>query len=136
MSECTVVVDTNIFVAAGFSPASRSGRVIKGVRDGRLRMLWNDATRDEIEHIVNKIPPISWEWYEDLFRDEDRFEGATTPERFVMVPDPADRHFAALAHATGAALVTLDNHLLGNREAAGVDAVTPEEFWERRLVKR
>ena len=136
MSETVVVIDTNIFVAAGFSPASRSARVIQGVREGRLRMRWNDATREEIEHIINQIPPLSWRWFVDLFQDGDRYDGETHPERFQVVPDPSDRLFAALAEATDATLVTLDDHLLRRRESMGLCVVTPEEFWEKKPVER
>jgi predicted nucleic acid-binding protein len=136
MSDICVVIDTNIFVAAGFSPASRSARVIQAVRDGRVRLRWNDATRGEAERIVTQIPPLSWRWFADLFAEADRFDGATDPGRFEVVPDPSDRHFAALAEATGATLVTLDDHLLRHRDAAGIPIVTPEEFWEQKLVER
>jgi PIN domain len=47
-----VVLDTNVFVAAGFNPGSHSARLVEAVRDGRLRMVWNDATHAEIEHVM------------------------------------------------------------------------------------
>src|SRR5881227_2454265 len=91
-----VVLDTNVFVAAGFNPGSHSAQLVKAVRDGRLRMVWDDATHAEVEHVIRQIPRLSWTRVADLFRSEDGFGGSTHPESFGFVPDPADRKFAAL----------------------------------------
>ena len=96
-----VVLDTNVFVAAGFNPGSHSARLVEAVRDGRLRMVWDDATHAEIEHVMRQIPRLSWTRIADLFRSEDRFGGSTHPEEFGFVPDPA-RKFATFAHAVQA----------------------------------
>ena len=42
-----VVLDTNVFVAAGFNPRSASARIVDAVKHGQVRMVWNDATRRE-----------------------------------------------------------------------------------------
>ncbi|MBW3599915.1 MAG: PIN domain-containing protein [Planctomycetes bacterium] len=126
-----IVLDTNVFVGAGFNPASASARIISEIRAGRLRMNWNDATRREIERILRKIPPLSRMEIADLFRDENRYEENTHAEQFTHVPDPDDRKFAALANATGAVLVTSDDHLLSARGQARAPIQTPGEFWER-----
>src|SRR5262249_2403125 len=96
------VLDTNVLVAAGFNPGSHSARLVEAVRDGRLRMVWDDATHTEIEHVMRQIPRLSWTRIADLFRSEDRFAGSTHPEEFGFVPDPAARKFAALAAAVRA----------------------------------
>ena len=101
-----------MFVAAGFNPGSHSARLVEAVRDGRLRLVWDDATHAEIEHVMRQIPRLSWPRIADLFRSEDRFGGSTHPEAFGFVPDPADRKFAALAQAAHAPLVTSDAGLL------------------------
>lgn len=123
-----VVLDTNVFVAAGFNPRSASADVLEAVRDGRLRMVWNDATRREIEHILRSIPPLPARGLSDVFRPEDRFTEPTHAERFAMVPDPDDRKFAALAGATGATLISNDEHLLGWRDRLEIPILTPVEF--------
>ncbi len=94
-------------------------------------MVWSEATRGEIEHVLRKIPLLSWKSVEPLFREEDRFDGDTYPDRFGAVPDPDDRKFAALAEATEAVLITSDTHLLGARESVGAAVLTPGEFLER-----
>ena len=131
MSPPLVVVDTNVFVAAGFSPRSASAKILSAIRAGRLRMAWNEDTRRETQYIVSKIPRLSWRDAAEHFRDEDRFDGETNPAAFAHIPDPDDRKFAALAQAAGAGLVTNDEHLLGSCERADVAVLTPREFWKR-----
>jgi predicted nucleic acid-binding protein len=119
-----VVLDTNVFVAAGFNPGSQSARLVEAVRDGRLRMVWDDATRGEIEHVMRQIPRLSWTRIADLFR----FSGSTHPEEFGFVPDPADRKFAALADAAQVPLVTSDAGLLKAGGQMKVGVLKPSEF--------
>lgn len=69
-----VILDTNIFVAAGFNGRSASARIIEAVRSGHL--VWA-AT------------------FAELFRTEDHFTGATHPDHFDPISDPDDRKFAA-----------------------------------------
>jgi predicted nucleic acid-binding protein len=123
-----VVLDTNVVVAGGLRPCSASARLLEQVRDGELRMCWNDATRGEIERLVRRIPPLSSADVELLFREEDRCDAETHPERFAMVVDPEDRKFAALAEVCGAVLVTSDHHLLDVRDQLPIRVATPGEF--------
>ena len=39
-----IVIDTNVFVAAGFNPRSAAARILAGVRDGRFQLIWNEPT--------------------------------------------------------------------------------------------
>jgi uncharacterized protein len=131
MTAAGVVLDTNVFVAAGFNPGSHSARLVEAVRDGRLRMVWDDATREEIEHVMRQIPRLSWTRIADLFRAEDRFEGSTHPDEFGFVPDPSDRKFAALADAADAPLVTSDAGLLKAGGQMAVPVLKPSELARR-----
>jgi predicted nucleic acid-binding protein len=56
MPSPAVVLDTNVFVAAGFNPRSASAKIVNAVKEGQVRMVWNDATRREIERIMHQIP--------------------------------------------------------------------------------
>jgi len=123
-----VVLDTNVFVAAGFKPASRAARLVAAVRRDRLRMVWSEATRRETRRILVQIPPLRWADVEELFRPEEEYRGPVHPERFSAVPDPEDRKFAALAHAAGAILVSTDSDLLANPQRLDVLVLTPTEF--------
>ena len=128
----TVVLDTNVFVAAGFNPRSASAKILEAVKQGQVRMVWNDATRREIEHILQRIPPLRARPVAELFRPADRFTAATHPERFSFIPDPDDRKFAALAQAAGAILISNDEHLLRYGDRTDVSVLTPGAFWKRQ----
>ena len=86
-----IVVDTNVFVAAGFNPRSAAARILTAVREGRFQLIWNEPTRRETELIMRQIPPLDWERVADLSRPEMEFLDPSDPERFVFVPDPEDR---------------------------------------------
>ena len=126
-----VILDTNVFVAAGFNRRSASSCILEQIRSGRLRMTWNEQTRRETQHILDKIPPLSWSSVAELFRQEDRHHGETASEKFDYIPDPDDRKFAALSEVTGAVLLTNDDDLLSNRDHARLEILTPGEYWER-----
>jgi uncharacterized protein len=126
-----VVIDTNVFVAAGFNPRSAAARILTAVREGRLQLIWNEPTRRETEMILRRIPHIDWERVSDLFQPETEFTGPVDPESFTLVPDPDDRKFAALSAAAQTPLVTNDRHLLSDRNIIGVDALTPRAFLAR-----
>ena len=97
-------------------------------------MVWDHATRAEIEHVIQRIPRLSWTLVADLFRSEDQFAGATNPQQFSFVPDPADRKFAALADAVQAPLVTSDAGLLNAGGQMAVPVLKPSEFARRSGV--
>lgn len=126
--QTSVVLDTNIFVAAGFRPNSDSARVLQRVRNGSLQLVWNQQTYQETRHILQKIPPLSWSSIAGLFHEENCYREVTHPENFDYVPDPDDRKFAALAAEAGVVLVSLDQHLLAGREQSPVPILTPSEF--------
>jgi predicted nucleic acid-binding protein len=122
------VLDTNVFVAAGFNPRSASARILDAVRAGRYRLIWNEPTRRETEMILRRIPRLRWEDVADLFRPEGEFTGPVDPDAFAFITDPDDRKFAALSAAAGAPLVTNDNHLLAHRDTIGIEVLTPRAF--------
>jgi predicted nucleic acid-binding protein len=131
MPSPAVVLDTNVLVAAGFNPRSASARIVDAVKQEQVRLVWNDATRREIERIMHQIPPLRAQAVAvaPLFRPSDCFSGPTHPERFAEIPDLDDRKFAALAQAAGAVLLSNDEHLLGHRDRMELTVLTPSEFW-------
>lgn len=128
MNTPVVVLDTNVFVAAGFNPRSESARILAAVRDGRLRMAWSEATRRETERIVGQIPPIRSMSLDGFLREADRVAVRADASAYADIRDAEDRKLAALADAAGAVLVTADDHLLAGRDAAPYRVVTPGEF--------
>ena len=126
-----IVIDTNIFVAAGFNPRSASARILTGIREGRFRLMWNEPTRRETEIILRRIPRLNWENVADLFQPEGKFTESVDPDAFALISDPDDRKFAALSAAARAPLVTNDGHVLAQSRTVGIEAVTPSGFLER-----
>jgi uncharacterized protein len=126
-----VVLDTNVLIASAFRKSSSSARLVRAVREGKLRMLWDKETKGEIEALFRRIPPISWESVEALFTEDSFVEGTFDPDRFTSVPDPDDRKFAALAAGTGAVLVTMDAHLLEAGLGSEPEVLTPGEYEDR-----
>jgi len=123
-----IVVDTNVFVAAAFRSESDSARILRLVRRGELRMVWSAPTLRETRSVLERIPPLSWGAFEGLFLAENEFRGEVHPEQFRQIPDSQDRKFAALAHATGAILVSHDADLLSQPQRVDVLVLTPSEF--------
>lgn len=126
MSPVRAIFDTNVFVGAAFNPRSASARLLGAARDGRIAMVWCDATQAEIQRILKKIPPISWEAVEDLFRIEHCFGDALDLDAVHFVDDPEDRKFAALSIQAGAPVISSDNHLLNHPDRLAV--WTPSAF--------
>ncbi len=124
----SVVVDTNVWVAAAFHPRSCSARIVDAIRSGRLRMVWNEQTRNESKRILSKIPPISWSRFAGLFLMEARFDAPLDLDAYAVVPDADDRKFAALAHATNSILITQDRHLLAQASCLPARVLSPSRF--------
>lgn len=125
--DASVVLDTNVLIAAAFRPGSQSGALVDRVSAGSLRMIWSDATLGECRRMFQRIPPISWDEVAPLFRPEDRYEGPLDPDAFGQVPDPDDRKFVALAAAADAVLVSLDAHVLDAELEGVVRVLRPGE---------
>ena len=94
-----VVIDTNVFVAAGFNAKSASERILAAIRERRFQLIWNEPTRRETELILRRIPLLGWDKFGDLFRPEGEFTGRVDPHDLGFIEDPDDRKFAALSAA-------------------------------------
>ena len=68
-----VVIDTNVLVAAGFNRRSAAARIVAGLRDGHLQLVWGRQTRAEAEMILRRIPGLDWQSCAALFRPEGEF---------------------------------------------------------------
>lgn len=126
-----VVLDTNILIAAGFKQSSHSATLVRWVREGRLRLIWNRATRGENEQILRRIPVLPNDFLEGLYREEDRWEPELDTAVFAYIEDPADRKFAALAVSGEAVLVSADQHLLRWRDRLETWVLRPGELVDR-----
>ena len=126
-----IVLDTNVFVAAGFNRKSASARILGAVRDGRFRLIWDEPTRRETETILRRIPRLDWDSVADLFRPEGQFTGPVDPGAFRLIQDPDDRKFAALSAAANKPLITNDYDVLVHRNTVGIEVLTPRDFLGR-----
>lgn len=124
----SAVLDTNVFVGAGFNPRSSSARLLDLVAAREVSLLWSAATKRETAFILRRIPRLSWEKVEPLFRPEGVCSADLGVEKFDFIVDPDDRKFAALAAAARAPLVSSDNHLLEHRGRSDLSIVTPRQF--------
>ena len=121
------VLDANVFVAAGFRPASASGRLVEAARDGQLVAAWTDETRAEAERVVGQIPPLRGVDLDGAFRPSGRWGGPLGLGPFAHVAGRLDQTLAALAAAAGVPLVTADGPLLDGARAAGAVVLRPAE---------
>src|ERR1700730_291607 len=85
-----VVIDTNVFVAAGFNARSASERILAAIRERRFQLVWNEPTRRGTEFVLRRIPLLGWDKFADLFRREGEFTGRVDPHDFVFIEDPDD----------------------------------------------
>jgi uncharacterized protein len=128
MDECALVVDTNVFVAAGFEPAGASSRLLDAIMRGQWRMAWHRTTRAETERVLRRIRQLDWQRFAPLFRPEWEHGGVLDFASFGAIEDAGDRKFAALAAGTGSILISSDSHLLARRDALPVRVLKPGEF--------
>ena len=121
-----IILDTNVFVGAGFNRRSASAQLIETARAGDLDLIWDVATRDETRRVMTKIPRISWDSVADVFLPEHEWRTGTDLVAVGFVEDPEDRKFAALSQATGATLISSDSDLLDHADR--LDVVPPGRF--------
>lgn len=122
------VLDTNVFVAAGFNPNSSSAELLKLVAEGNVELVWTGATKRETRFVLESIPRLSWDEIEPLFRAQAEVPDELPLADFDYIVDPDDRKFAALAAASGATLVSSDNHLLDHRAREDISIASPSQF--------
>ncbi|MEM6624888.1 MAG: putative toxin-antitoxin system toxin component, PIN family [Pseudomonadota bacterium] len=114
------ILDTNVFVGAGFNRHSASYKLIDAARHRRLIQVWAPETLAETQRVLDKIPRLSFAAVSDVFADAGRHDGALDLAAVDFVTDPEDRKFAALSLAAGAAIVTSDDDLLSHAERLNV----------------
>lgn len=129
----TIVVDTNVFVAAGFNPRSSSARILRAVEDRRIDMVWSADTRRETQRMIEQIPRLSWQQFSGLFQDALEYREVLDCSAYQFIEDQDDRKFAALGEATNSTIVTNDSHLLAHQQRLSPPVMTPGQFVETRI---
>ena len=131
----SVVLDTNVLVAAYWNKRSASAEIIGACAEGRARLYYTRQIRGEVFLILRNIRAS-----EGYRREVERLlrsgtEVAAPGRVSVVSEDPDDDKFLECAQIARADyLVTNDDHLLCLGRFDGTEIVKPSEF--RRALER
>ena len=122
----SLILDTNVFVAAYWARSSASARLVTACAQGLAQAHYSPEVRREVEHVLHTIKVR-----ESYLRSLDRFwdraiEVSGSPVNSVRTEDPDDQKFleAAVGGDTDF-LVTNDDHLLRVGYIGRTEIVTP-----------
>jgi putative PIN family toxin of toxin-antitoxin system len=104
-----VVLDTNLVVSAGIQPAGHPARIVDAALAGAIVPVVCPAITTEYVEVVNRARFKKWkfppQWLNALIAGAHLVD-QELPAWPSVGPDPDDLVFLALAHRTGAVLVT------------------------------
>jgi predicted nucleic acid-binding protein len=129
----SLVLDTNILISAAIHLDGPPGMLVQALLRRELAWFICPAVLDEYWDVMTRpkfaklgFPPP---WFEPLLREARALE--TDPPAWPFVgPDPDDLVFLALAHRTGAVLVTGNLADYPERIRKGVGVLSPREYLE------
>jgi len=130
-----VVLDTNLLVAAAYSPTSASRTIVEACLNNQLQLLVSDALRREYDFILKRALHATGyeERLAEIIAQATPFEPQNVPR--VVPEDPDDDKLVALAfEARADALVTNDRHLLSLNPYHELPIVQPSRFVARYLT--
>lgn len=132
-----VVLDTNLLVAAAYSPTSASRTILEACLSNQLELLVSRALRREYDLILKRA--LRATGYEDrlaqALAQATPFEPTSVPR--VVPDDPDDDKLIALAsQAKADALVTNDQHLLSLPPYQELPILQPSRFVEQFLTPK
>lgn len=126
-----VVLDTNVIVSARLSPGGAPATLIMGyVLTGGVQVATCPSVVQEYMEVVHRpkfarfqFPPP---WLEALIEDSLQLpDSAAWP---IELPDTTDSVFLALAHASGAWLITGNLKHFPKSSRRGVTVISPAEY--------
>lgn len=127
-----VVLDTNVLINGVQDQNSYAFRIIDACFQGKIIPLISRKIEQENKLLIRKtvLDQEYQERLEDYFR---RAETVKIKSHLNEIPDdPEDNKFLEAAYDGQADyIVTADRHLLDVSPYAGVDILTPQEFWQR-----
>lgn len=122
----TVLLDTNVFVAAYWAGSSASARLIQACIDGVIRAHYTPEVRREVTRILHtiKVSESYLRWLEPFWEGAVEVNGERVDH--VRAADPDDQKFleAAVGGQTDF-LATNDDHLLSIRYVGRTEILTP-----------
>ncbi|MCE5197639.1 MAG: putative toxin-antitoxin system toxin component, PIN family [Armatimonadota bacterium] len=110
----TVVLDTNVFVAAYWARSSASARLVQACIDGYIRAFYSPEVKREVMHVLQtvKVSQQYLDLMECFWQSAVAVDGVSVAP--LRSPDPDDQKFLEAAAGGGVDyLVTNDDHLLG-----------------------
>ncbi|HXE08893.1 MAG TPA: putative toxin-antitoxin system toxin component, PIN family [Acidobacteriaceae bacterium] len=125
------VLDTNVIVSAGLNEIGVPAKlVLDWVLRGQIGTVTCPFVLDEYDEVVHrrKFVPFGFPppWLEPLIESSLRLPD---PEPWpYAIPDPKDAPFLALAHASGAWLVTGNLKHFPDRARRGVTVLSPAQY--------
>jgi putative PIN family toxin of toxin-antitoxin system len=126
-----VILDTNIIVSAGIKPGSIPAKIVMDwALDGRVQVVTSPWIVGEYREVVQRakfrrygFPP---QWIEFLIEESLHLpDPAPWPH---LGPDPKDVPFLALAHSSGAWLVTGNLKHFPESDREGVVVLSPSDY--------
>ncbi len=131
------VLDTNVIVSAGIQPGGAPAKLMMDwVLEGEVQVVTCKSIVTEYREVVRRpkfqrygFPPA---WLEFLIEESMQL---AEPESWPYIcPDPKDTSFIALAHATGAWLVTGNQKHFPKAIRNGVTVLSPADYLTHLLV--
>lgn len=124
----TIILDTNVFVAAYWKPSGTSARLMSACIQGRLEAHSTEALERETRYILGKIKAKP----EFMSRVDAYFSRATKVEpaevKNTSTEDPDDQKFLEAARGAGTDfIVSSDDHLLSVGFVGRTQVLTPHE---------
>jgi uncharacterized protein len=127
------VLDTNVIVSAGVKPHSPPSLLVESALMGEVQIVTCPCMVDEYMDVVRRakflryrFPPL---WLQLLLEESLHLPD---PEPWpVALPDPDDAPFLALAHASGAWLVSGNLRHFPESARRGVTVLTPAGYLAR-----
>lgn len=122
----TLILDTNVFIAAYWSPASASARLIDACVRGKAIAHYSSPIRGEVDRLLRTIGlPESYVRGLDAFW-QTALEVQPVPVDPIRAQDPEDQKFLeAAAGGETDFLVTNDDHLLAVGYVGRTEILTP-----------
>jgi putative PIN family toxin of toxin-antitoxin system len=126
-----IVLDTNVIVSAGITPAGPPAKIVAGlVLSGMIHIVTSPRVAAEYREVVRRakfhrygFPPL---WLEYLIEESMRLpDPGSWPN---VCPDPKDTPLIALAYAAGAWLVTGNLKHFPEPIRNGVTVVSPADY--------
>ena len=126
-----VVLDTYVIISAGISPVGPPAKIIQNwVLGGTVHLVTSPKVVAEYREVIRRAKFLRYnfppQWLETLIEEGTQFPDSNACPH--PCPDPKDTAFLALAHASGAWLVTGNLKHFPEPERRGVIVLSPADY--------